>query len=269
VLLGVNFGLHPNDMKRLLPFARQTDRSVSLTNKRRSRRGRSRRVLRLSQLFLSKLPAAGKRRGINIQEVFDAFDRVPDAGATYTIQLCAALPVKGDPGASMNFSGGLKAGHTFLVVGKENGTARVSRSFGFYPAGRLSMWTPTRPHPSVIRDNRRHGVHARLVMRMTAVDFEAVRVLAITGAWNDYRLLSFNCAGYAGAIFNSVRGKPLVLSPYGVSWWGIPIGYNRLPSRRQMIIPDTPQGVYLAIRSLAMEGNPEALVNVSSIIRIA
>jgi len=230
-----------------------------------------RRLLRRSagkRFFVRGGSGAGKRRGVNIGEVFDAFDQVPDAGAVFSLRLCVALPVDGDPAASMNFSGGLKAGHTFLVVGKESGGQRVFRSFGFYPAGRLSVWAPLDPYPSVIRDNRRHLAHGWLEMPMTALDFEVVRVLAISGAWNVYRLLSFNCAGYALAVFNSVRTDPVVLPPYRVSWWGIPIGYNRLPSRRQMIIPNTPQGLYLVIQMLAAGGVPEAFITRNSADRL-
>lgn len=247
---------------------RRADGSPAQKKMRRSGKGRARRVLFGSRVFSMKLTPAGKRRGVNIGDVFEAFDRVPDAGAVFSLRLCVALPVDGEPAASMNFSGGLKAGHTFLVVGKESGDERVFRSFGFYPAGRLSVWAPLDPYPSVIRDNRRHLAHGWLEMPMTALDFEVVRVLAITGAWNVYRLLSFNCAGYALAVFNSVRNDPVVLPPYRVSWWGIPIGYNRLPSRRQMIIPNTPQGLYLAIQMLAAAGVPEAFITGNGVDRL-
>lgn len=219
-------------------------------------------------MFCNALPGRGKRRGVRIEEVFDAFDRVPDAGAVYSLRLCVALPVDGDPAASMNFSGGMKAGHSFLVVGKECGDRRAFRSFGFYPATRLSMWSPLDAYPSIIRDNRRHLAHAWLDMPMTALDFEVVRILSIAGAWSAYRLLSFNCAGYALEVFNSVRAEPLVLPPYRVHCWGVPIGYNRLPSRKQIVIPHTPQGLFLAIRSMAMAGMPGAYLAPDKVYRL-
>lgn len=200
--------------------------------------------------------SSGKRRGINIQEAFDRFDRVPNAGASYTLYLRVALPVAGNAGASMNFSGAVMAGHCFLTVVKENGPVRVTKSFGFYPARRLSIWAPCAPYPAVIRDNRRHLSHAGIRMTISALDFEVVRALAIAGAWDRYRLLNFNCAEYALAIFNSVREAPIVPPPYGVSFLGIPIGYSRLPSLRQMIIPKTPQGLYVTIKMMSFAGMP-------------
>jgi hypothetical protein len=203
---------------------------------------------------------SGKRRGINIQEAFDRFDRVPNAGASYSLHLRVALPVAGNAGASMNFSGAVMAGHCFLTVIKENGPVRVTKSFGFYPAKRLSIWSPCAPYPSIIRDNRRHEVHAGIRMTINALDFELVRVLAIAGAGDRYRLLNFNCAEYALRIFNSVRDAPIEPPPYGVSFMGVPIGYNRLPSLRQMIIPKTPQGVYVTMQMMAFSGVPEVYI---------
>ncbi|TDW96981.1 hypothetical protein [Dinghuibacter silviterrae] len=185
------------------------------------------------------------KRGVNIQDIFQTFERVPDAGATYTLELCIALPVKNDPGASMNFSGwGLMAGHCFLILRKQNGPVAHSRSFGFYPARRLSFWKPLRPYPSCIRDNRLHRAHARTRMTISPQDFETVREAAFSASMSSYRLLDYNCADFALAVFNSVRAEPVVPPPYGVQCFGIPLGYNRLPSRKQMMIPQTPHGLY-------------------------
>ena len=245
-------------MKRFFLLRRRTSPRSARNKKRHGVWRRAQLRKKLNAIFRRVGPGAVKRRGVNITEVFDALDRVPDAGAVFSLRLCVALPVDGDPTASMNFSGGVKAGHTFLVVGKEREGVCTMRAFGFYPATRLSVWSPLDPYPSMIRDNRRHLVHAWLEMPITALDFEVVRALAIAGAWSVYRLLSFNCAGYAVEVFNSVRAEPVVLPPYAVQCWGVPIGYNRLPSRKQIIIPHTPQGLFLAIRSMVAAGIPGA-----------
>jgi hypothetical protein len=148
-----------------------------------------------------------------------------------------------------------------LVVGKEQGENSVLRAFGFYPAERMSLWSPLAPYPSIIRDDRRKQPHAFLERQISALDFEVVRVLAMAGAYTGYELLNFNCAGFARAVFNGISAEPLAIPPYAVQWNGIPIGYHRLPSRRQIIIPYTPQGLFLAIRDLVNAGVPGAYLN--------
>jgi len=187
----------------------------------------------------------GKRRGIDLKGLFASFDKIPDAGASYTIELCATLPVKGNPAASMNFSGGMKAGHCFIRIEKTNERDSVFEAFGFYPAGRLSPRDPLKAYPSCIRNNRRTVAHASLKTSMSATEFENVRGMALENAQSDYRLADFNCADFAVGIFTLVENIDPV--PYPVTWCGIPIGYNRLPSRRQLVIKNTPHGLFQAI----------------------
>jgi len=106
-------------MKRFFLLRRRTSPRSARNKKRHGVWRRAQLRKKLNAIFRRVGPGAVKRRGVNITEVFDALDRVPDAGAVFSLRLCVALPVDGDPTASMNFSGGVKAGHTFLVVGKE------------------------------------------------------------------------------------------------------------------------------------------------------
>src|SRR5258708_16257285 len=43
---------------------------------------------------------------VDVQKYFNCFDQVPSDGASYTIQLCADVPVNSNPAMSMHFSGG-------------------------------------------------------------------------------------------------------------------------------------------------------------------
>lgn len=199
-----------------------------------------------------------KRRGIDLNDLFRSFDEIPDDGAAYTIELCATLPVKGNPAASVNFSGGMKAGHCFIRIEKTNEERATLEAFGFYPAGKLSPKDPLKAYPSCIRNNRRTAAHASVKTNMSAYEFELVRANAFDGARREYRLADFNCADYAVGIFNLVKRIQPV--PYRVAWCGIPIGYNRLPSRRQIIIRNTPHGLYQAITGkIRIDGPPAAV----------
>src|SRR5262249_6427464 len=105
---------------------------------------------------------------VDVRKYFNCFDLVPNEGAIYTIQLCVDVPVNSDPDMSMNFSGGVSAGHTFLVVTKTGGGVSVSQSFGFYPQTAPSMWNPFSSIPSTIKDNGNKEINASITMNINA-----------------------------------------------------------------------------------------------------
>jgi hypothetical protein len=195
---------------------------------------------------------------VNIKNVFNCFTLVPNAGATYTIQLCADVPVNSNPGASMDYLGGVSAGHSFLVVTKTNGSSSVTQSFGFYPAQSPSAWSAFDPMPSAVKDNGAHEINASITMNISEYQFATVQAGAIAYATNSYVLDSYNCTDYALGVFNSVRSTPLTLEPYTATIPGTSVNGVPLTPDTHFTINNSPQGLYNALTGMKSSGSAEA-----------
>ena len=89
-------------------------------------------------------PANGVIKHIDFEELLDqttidlkkylaCFNNIPDQGATCTISLLTDIPDDEDPNSFYNWQTG-SPGHTFLQLGKKNGSQNVEQIIGFYPA---------------------------------------------------------------------------------------------------------------------------------------
>lgn len=180
---------------------------------------------------------------IDIRKYFNCFDQVPSAGATYSVQLCADLPINNNPNASMNFSG-VNAGHTFLVVTKANSGVSITQAFGYYPQSKPSILNPFAPIPGVIKNNGTQEINGAISMSLTADQFNILKTNAITLSSKPYVLDASNCTDYALNVFNSVRATPIVLSPYIVNEPGIIMSGAPASNGFTVTVTNSPQQLF-------------------------
>ncbi|MBC7652627.1 MAG: hypothetical protein H7101_12855 [Deinococcales bacterium] len=139
----------------------------------------------------------------DLAKLFKCFDNVPDAGATFTVKLCADLPDNNQPLAIANSS--FEPGHSFITMTKTNGNVTVSQSFGFYPTNGPFSLTML-PRTGKVVDNGDHEYNASTSMNISAADFKTTQNTAILFGTNmSYDLNDFNCTTYALTVYNSVR----------------------------------------------------------------
>lgn len=191
-----------------------------------------------------------KLKVVNIKNVFNCFDLVPDVGASYTMKLCVDVPVNSNPEALLNLSGAVSVGHTFLVLTKTNGDASITQSFGFYPGEMPSIMVPSASVPSAIKDNGGHEVNLSFSMSISAAQFGTVQTTAIADAGKPYVLTGYNCTGYALDVFNSVRSSPINSEPVTTMMPGVP----GVP----MLITQSPEGLFAVLDAMRTGGGPEA-----------
>ena len=179
---------------------------------------------------------------IDLQKFFNCFNNVPDNGATYTIKLCADLPVDGNPWPVVNV---LTPGHAFLTVTKTNGSQSVTQSFGFYPiSGIRSIFNSS--CPSKFIDDGDHEFEASISMALSQSQFNTFKSVALNYTNNtDYDIDDFNCADFALNCFNSNRS--------GSDFLEIPDTYRTIVN-----YGTTPNGIYEKLKDMKDNNHPEA-----------
>ena len=178
---------------------------------------------------------------IDLQKFFNCFNNIPDAGATYSIKICADLPRNCCPGSptDINFT----PGHVFITLTKKNGAQSITQSFGFYPQnGPLS--TTMAAVSSKMVDDGSHEYNASLSMSISNIDFNAVKNLALSNSTLLYDLNDYNCTDYALECFNIVRPSPQQITIDPLPGWGI--------------INSTPNMLYVKLKEMKLSNGPEA-----------
>jgi hypothetical protein len=168
---------------------------------------------------------------IDLAAFLRCFDNVPDAGATYSVTLNAALPNDNDPDELEVNS---HPGHAFITMTKTNGSNTVTQSFGFYPRiGRksISMGDVT----SAIKNDGNHKVNASIKMdNILESQFQALQSSAISLAFLSYDLNDFNCTDFALRVFNVIRGTNKITIPNTVGIilnpMGLVVDYGQTPN---------------------------------------
>ncbi|MBS1664721.1 MAG: hypothetical protein JST68_26990 [Bacteroidetes bacterium] len=195
---------------------------------------------------------------VDVRKLFNCFDLVPSEGAVYTVQLCVDLPVNSSPNMSMNFSGGVNAGHTFLVISKSGGGESVTQAFGFYPGEEPSAWNPFSSLPSAIKDNGNKEINASIGMSINADQFEAIKAMSINLSSKSYELDKFNCTDYALTVFNATRAVPITMDPYILRQGGITVGNGVSSAPVTVVIASSPQKLYDKLATMKTGGSTEA-----------
>ena len=173
---------------------------------------------------------------IYLDQLFNCFNNVPDNGATYTIKLCADVPVNSRPGQLVD--GSLSPGHSFITITKTNGSSSVTQSFGFYPVNGVKS-VNMQPQDSKMNNNGGHEYDASIEATMKATQFSAVRFKAKDLTTKQYDLNNSNCTDYAIEVFNVVKsGDPIIVQ----DWHGAGTGYN---------YGTTPNGLYYRLKEMS------------------
>ena len=179
---------------------------------------------------------------IDLLKYLNCFNQIQNLGATYSIKICAQLPVDNNP---VQIIDGLATGHAFLTVTKTNGMSSMTQNFGFYPAnGPKSM--ALLPVPSKVGDNDFTKYNASLTASNVSYDqFSTFMQTAMTLSTHSYDLNNYNCANFALDCFNSIKstGDKLVVP-------------NTI--RDGINYRTTPNGIYELLRDKKNNGDPEA-----------
>ncbi|MGI8950768.1 MAG: hypothetical protein ACR2FN_04185 [Chitinophagaceae bacterium] len=116
----------------------------------------------------------------DINKIFNCFNSIPDAGATYSLTLCSDIPNNYDLNTSFVNSPHVGyPGHTFLILTKTNGNTSVTKAFGFYPTmswSSLLNLVNLPPVPSKIVNNSEHEINASITMNITQSDFNVIKI---------------------------------------------------------------------------------------------
>jgi hypothetical protein len=164
--------------------------------------------------------------GIDLTKYFKCFTYIPDQGATYSVTLCADIPVDNNSGALLTSN--LHPGHTFLILTKTNGIVSLSQSFGFYPQNSISSALQSFVSSKIGDDGAAsHEYDASIIMpNISQLDFQTVEHMAVNLANSQlYSVSNFNCTNYALQAFNSIRvNNPIAVSDWKGAYTGINFG---------------------------------------------
>jgi len=180
------------------------------------------------------------QEAVNVNQLINCFGSVPDnSSTTYSVKLCADIPVNGKPNILVNLT--LSPGHAFIILTKTNGANSVTKCFGFYPqSGPLSL--TTFGVPSTVKNDTEHEYNASLTMpNITKGQFDAMTTEAVVSAGSQtYDINSFNCVDYALGIFNLARSGNEITVPTNPTTGGkIPGGlYNTLHTKMNSGSPE-------------------------------
>lgn len=195
---------------------------------------------------------------INLSQYFKCFSNanIPDAGASYSVTISAALPNVNNP--YQLIGKGLHPGHAFITMTKSNGGQTVSQTFGFYPInGRVSILMGE-VASKVVDDGAsgfEHKTHASLVLNgLTGSQFSMLQATSLRLASRNYDLNNFNCTDFALAIFNSVSSSSLIVPDWEI--W--PFNYGRTPNGlyKTLVSMSANPNVYIATTTAATSHGP-------------
>jgi hypothetical protein len=179
---------------------------------------------------------------INIQDYLRCFSKVPDNGATCSIELLTDIPVDSDPNKLFNWSIG-SPGHAFLQIKKINGNQSVMQNIGFHPAQRWKTILTNAPIAGRFLDNGKHEYNASIKMDLTPDKLRKTldHILELSIDLK-YDIDEFNCTDFALDIFNFTRSNPIEIPKYN-----IPGGMTQNGS-------STPQGLYIQLKNMKRMG---------------
>lgn len=179
---------------------------------------------------------------VSLQSLFNCFNQIPNNGATYSVKLCADLPVNGFANAPFNLTG-KSPGHTFLILTKTNGTQSISQSVGFYPIG--SGGNPLNPNATGGFKNNgfpNHEYNASInANNLTASNFSLIMNNLLAHENDTYNIYYNNCTTIALQAFNLILTPDLQIETFTVA----------LPSSppQNVYFLQSPQKLYKAIGS--------------------
>ncbi len=179
------------------------------------------------------------RSGIDLEKYMNCFNQIPSAGATFTVKLCADIPVNDDPYKINTLSSG---GHVFLTLTKSNGENSISQTVGFYPQNGTFAFLGL-PQPSKVVNDEIHEYNASLKMDVSEANFLSIVNTALANQSSSYDINNYNCADFALNSFNAGRNNPL----------NIPDTYTSIGA----FFGKTPVGLYRKLKNMKTHNDPE------------
>jgi len=195
-------------------------------------------------LMLVDIDSYVNNPAIDIAKYLKCFDAIPDAGSTCSVEIFTDIPVDTDPTKLFNWNTE-SPGHVFLQLKKSNGTQYALQNIGFYPSSNWKEVLDANPVDSKIVDDGGHEFNASLKMSLTPYQFRDMLKKAEALSATKYDTDQFNCTDFALDIFNYVR------APLEIPRYSVPGGVGLYGTR-------TPQGLYVKLREMKNNGDPEA-----------
>jgi hypothetical protein len=160
---------------------------------------------------------------IDLQNHFNCFEQVPDAGASYSVSISTDIPNNSNPNiVAVNSN----VGHTFLTLTKSNMGQKVTKSFGFYPKNGLASVLWGYVDNKIVNDGGHVFDASYTLSNISSLDFNSVMFLSKNLASNrDYSLNNFNCTDYALSVINFIKPQPLNVPDHispGKNWGTTP-----------------------------------------------
>jgi hypothetical protein len=190
---------------------------------------------------------------VSLQSLFNCFNQIPDAGATYSVKLCVDLPVNGIWNAPFNLTH-KSPGHTFLTLTKANGSQSISQSVGFYPIGSGGTpWNPTATGGFKNNGLPNHEYNAAVnVTGINSAQFSMVINNLLSHENDTYDIFDNNCTTRSLEAFNLLLVPPITVDLFNVyiphtPGAPYPIDYS---------FRESPQKLYKAIESFT-SGTPQ------------
>jgi hypothetical protein len=185
------------------------------------------------------------RPAIDLDDWFKCFALLPDAGANYSVTLCADLPDDNDPAINVNPMTGA-TGHTFLQLTKSSGGQSATQVIGFTAQKALTaVLNPDDFVPSKVVDNAGHKYDASITMYTNTDGFNAVLEQMKLSAPSPYSIAHFDCLDYDLAVVNTIRG-------------GIPLFLTPDPGSNIFSRISTGERLYPVLEDMKWAGGPEA-----------
>jgi hypothetical protein len=183
---------------------------------------------------------------IDVDQYLKCFSSIPDQGSSCSIEIFTDIPVDSDPGKLFNWQT-RSPGHTFLQLKKLNadGTQMIIQNIGFYPTANWKNILDADPVDSKLIDDGDHEFNASLKMNLNPYSFSSVIGKIKELSTLKYDMDEFNCTDFALEVFNYVR------TPLEIPQYAIPGGIGTNAS-------NTPQGLYVRLREMKNDGDPEA-----------
>jgi hypothetical protein len=188
--------------------------------------------------------ASYQKAAINVKAFLNCFTAVPDAGATYSVNVYVDLPVNDDPTQFFNPYTGA-TGHVFVGLTKTGGSQSITQYMGFTADNALSAITASGAVPGKIVDNGSHKYNASLSTPVSAAEFSDAMNQLQNQSSAEYDIVNYNCVDFALAVVNSARGE-----------YPLTIAQDLVPGETTPM--STPEALYNTINNMSRPGGPEA-----------
>jgi hypothetical protein len=187
----------------------------------------------------------GDDPSIEVEKYVGCFDKIPDAGATCSIEIFTDIPVDSDPNKIFDINSG-SPGHCFIQLKKSNGSEGVLQNLGFYPKSGFKVSLTNAPVDAKFVDDGGHEYNASLKMVFSPADLRSTLTEILYMKNMKYDVDNFNCTDWALNVFNKSRTNKLEIPLYDIP--------GNVPSSGTQM----PQGLYNKLKQMKATGDPEA-----------